>query len=1069
MPPRSTQLAWKHTWLWKALAERAEENGNGHASEILPTVEQWMRKLDMVLAKGGTSPVDFTLHDADHALRVADRMEDLLTEDIRKNFSDYELALLVLAAYGHDIGMTPERGKVAAHHRHLFQPDQSALTAEEKGAFQTYLDEYTGEAVILPLSTSLADLNLADELVAFYVRERHNDWSAEWLRENLRGESFTFLPDVVEILASLCTSHHLDVRLLGTSAFDPFLSSGPSPQLIHLRHLACVLRLADILENDPERTPAVLFRHRALADRPRSLVYWQKDHSLTIDLRGDRLHFQARPRSAIAHRALLDLKEWIDNELNGIASFGERLPIENKAGQQIIRRDWHLAPALTHDIRPADDSYEYIDGAFRPDTARLLQLLSGEQLYGNPLHAVRELLQNAFDAVREKIARKRLILPSPSDRKWEEELGNQEHVILTLRPGLDGGWQLVCEDSGVGLTRDIINRHVLVSGTGRRHAIRQLERDCEAVGFRPGLTGQFGIGVLSYFMLADEVILETTRYQGCGDGSESWRFITRGVGSFGELKKLPTTFSTGGTRMMWSLRKDRVTDASSFAQKLLNYLVTTLVRLPCRFEYRIEGVPKGDYVWRRGVGWVRTEEDWKKIAQSKWKDADEIYKNNGSFTGEAERQWIEKLKADHPALETDALSRMIFESCEVLLPDGAGIARVVVTCFELEKGRSLVFNPEYPGHNPFELEGFSFGSWRGMHCCIRARNARKEGEVFTTPLAMTSPGISAEVELFDVPDSTLSINRDGVLVSSNCTDSWRNTILTAATDLLERMLSAGMGNQFNEINQATRELPMTLAEGAGWFHVAGQPRFRPLMFPAAISFASIGVGSVLQTADAKQVALLGCHEKHLSLLPCTFELRFIQPKKESDHRKAAPVIFWGEQTTAPRKVVFPREWRSVAIMRLGFNGYSNFHLNIINNEHPMITLLSIDRCETVLRPNTQGHRYWEELATIKSPEESAWALLRAALSLTNFSVENSSPWKKFVRENKDLMDAHWILVGQSLGVDLNDLEILVRGQSRDVIINSRGSIFRSIRYGESSLFPTIHNSDFLLYEVDDPT
>ena len=79
-------------------------------------------------------------------------------------------------------------------------------------------------------------------------------------------------------------------------------------------------------------------------------------------------------------------------------------------GGKPVRRDWRLAPAVVRDIRPANDSYEYIDGAFRPDEARLLQLLSGEQLYGNPLVAVREeLLQNAFDAVREKIARLRSI------------------------------------------------------------------------------------------------------------------------------------------------------------------------------------------------------------------------------------------------------------------------------------------------------------------------------------------------------------------------------------------------------------------------------------------------------------------------------------------------------------------------------------------------------------------------------------------------------------------------------------------------------------------------------------
>jgi hypothetical protein len=50
-------------------------------------------------------------------------------------------------------------------------------------------------------------------------------------------------------------------------------SSAPSA-IVHLRYLAVVLRVADIL--DPERTPDVILRHRGVA--PRSLDYWWKDH-----------------------------------------------------------------------------------------------------------------------------------------------------------------------------------------------------------------------------------------------------------------------------------------------------------------------------------------------------------------------------------------------------------------------------------------------------------------------------------------------------------------------------------------------------------------------------------------------------------------------------------------------------------------------------------------------------------------------------------------------------------------------------------------------------------------------
>jgi len=59
-------------------------------------------------------------------------------------------------------------------------------------------------------------------------------------------------------------------------------------------------------------------------------------------------------------------------------------------------------------VRPYKDAYVYIEGSFRPNTEKLLELLAGTALYEEPLAAVRELLQNAFDAVRERIAYERL-------------------------------------------------------------------------------------------------------------------------------------------------------------------------------------------------------------------------------------------------------------------------------------------------------------------------------------------------------------------------------------------------------------------------------------------------------------------------------------------------------------------------------------------------------------------------------------------------------------------------------------------------------------------------------------
>jgi len=85
-------------------------------------------------------------------------------------------------------------------------------------------------------------------------------------------------------------------------------------------------------------------------------------------------------------------------------------------GWRLLPHHWNIEPTLATSVEPLGQCYEYIDGTFRPDVRRLLELLSGIELYGNELVSIRELLQNAFDAVREQIARECLERPNDKER-----------------------------------------------------------------------------------------------------------------------------------------------------------------------------------------------------------------------------------------------------------------------------------------------------------------------------------------------------------------------------------------------------------------------------------------------------------------------------------------------------------------------------------------------------------------------------------------------------------------------------------------------------------------------------
>src|ERR1035437_5275237 len=178
----------------------------------------------------------------------------------------HELGVLLLSPYLHDIGMAPEKRRVALHHDLLLCGNVDGLSTQQVTEFQSWLDLH-GHGYTLPLPSQLPikqRLQLANELVTHYVRARHNDWGEEWIRSYCEGKPLFSYHGWLDDLTLLCRSHHYDYGKLASSEFHPRLVGTPAT-VINLRYLAAVLRVADILDFDPERTPEVILKHRDIA------------------------------------------------------------------------------------------------------------------------------------------------------------------------------------------------------------------------------------------------------------------------------------------------------------------------------------------------------------------------------------------------------------------------------------------------------------------------------------------------------------------------------------------------------------------------------------------------------------------------------------------------------------------------------------------------------------------------------------------------------------------------------------------------------------------------------------
>jgi molecular chaperone HtpG len=114
----------------------------------------------------------------------------------------------------------------------------------------------------------------------------------------------------------------------------------------------------------------------------------------------------------------------------------------------------------------------------------LVDLLS-HHLYSSPRVYLRELLQNAVDAVTAR----RLADPAAP-------------ATITIRPGP----RLVIEDTGIGLTEQDVHTFLATIG---RSSKRDALGDLDITAARQDFIGQFGIGLLACFIVADEITVVT--------------------------------------------------------------------------------------------------------------------------------------------------------------------------------------------------------------------------------------------------------------------------------------------------------------------------------------------------------------------------------------------------------------------------------------------------------------------------------------------------------------------------------------------------------------------------------
>jgi molecular chaperone HtpG len=464
---------------------------------------------------------EFTLHDGDHLFRVLNLMEKLMPEQTIKNLSAPELMLLILSAFFHDIGMAPDEKQVLTWRK--VWDDEPEVEPEEEKTFNEFKRFYSArpeqheiiERLINQGKNTDAD-TIKAYLVTEFIRQTHADRAREIIERDWNGKILYRETDLTVEFAQICYSHNEEALTL--LDFDiNYLCAENTFACLPL--IGVILRLSDILDFDGKRTPAILYSHLYVR-HPVSLKEWNKHRAVEAwEISTDLIQFNAKCNHPAIEASIHQFCDLIDHELsacNNVTStlnefnknknrdISVKLPFKVNREKITTKKNIHNQP-----------QYIYRDTQFNLSKRQVIDLLMGTKLYGNPEVALRELLQNSIDAC---------LLRQAQEKKWGNPYNPEIFVKYYTE---DKDIILEIDDNGTGMDQYIIDNYYSKVGSSFYKSTDFFNLKSESnADFTP--TSRFGIGILSCFMVADTLMVDTKRVYAQHKSSDALNITVEG-------------------------------------------------------------------------------------------------------------------------------------------------------------------------------------------------------------------------------------------------------------------------------------------------------------------------------------------------------------------------------------------------------------------------------------------------------------------------------------------------------------------------------------------------------------
>ncbi|WP_347160082.1 HD domain-containing protein [Pontibacter chitinilyticus] len=491
---------------------------------------------------------EFDIHDEKHSEKVVYNIEKLLATNVQK-LSTYELFLIQLSSFFHDCAMAPSDwelnvlkftegtvkfrvcNKSICHDlKEPFKISHAKRVIEENK--KTFYDAFDSDVKNWLFSPN-SENELVDYLAAMLIEyQNYRNGFAEKLRNVSSKEDFESLNTFIRTdyirathhvriqtyvnnleskfgrsfeqpawgkrlakdLALVCRSHGEDINFLEKFSMSAQYYGNESA---NLQLVGMLLRLGDIIHFSFDRAPIELRTSRIFQSEFSFLQWALKNNGANYSIENGKISFRAYCETPEIYFKLHNYLDWIEIEIQNYFKLDR---LWNDSYKSFI-------PNLQDKIERTNITND--ENVFLPkrglsftlNQKKIIELLMGVGLYKDKYACLRELYQNALDACRCMI--------SEANSIHHKATG----IIQFSLEHIGDKLYLCCKDNGIGMTKEIIENHLLKIGNSYYKSSDFYKKQAQWGGsFTP--TSQFGIGILSCFMLGSKIEIITKTKEG---------------------------------------------------------------------------------------------------------------------------------------------------------------------------------------------------------------------------------------------------------------------------------------------------------------------------------------------------------------------------------------------------------------------------------------------------------------------------------------------------------------------------------------------------------------------------